>query len=255
MYEMVTLRSPAEVTSFLQALEYKPTRFLAARVKTLCLTNSVTKEQAAQILSVCSGVVNLACWVVRKPHETLNLSMFIAPLSLKRLSIDAQTYMDLQDLSQNNTAITNTTSPQSHNWRFDLTHLDIIDWWPTLEISNLPGLDLFHHLTHFSLYFGYTYNSGTPLSSILKICNYLSVLLVTVDEKDDATAAKGYLKEAGFDDPRLAVLPFPNAITDWEAPLKGGDDIWLQAEAVVQKQCHDSFGEFSNHVDVLMIIR
>lgn len=35
------------------------------------------------------------------------------------------------------------------------------------------------------------------------------------------------------DDPRIVYLPYPDAVPDWEAPVRGQPDIWSRAEEMV----------------------
>jgi hypothetical protein len=220
MYEMVTLDTSIKLKRFLVACRARPPEFFAKHVKTLCLRDELAGDlHYPPILSVCTGVVNLACWSgtahVRGSHI------------LRRLSIDLDLLMSL-----------------SNSLSFpNVTHLNIIEIWPTVA-EDFVGV--FPSLTHIALYTGIEYNGPRNIDTIprlLEQCASLQVLIVLFDkacEKDYGPSPNmvrqfySYYVPVVLTDPRVVFAETPDVEQDWEASVRGQDDMWVGAEKIVQ---------------------
>lgn len=61
-YHSVFGYTASDENHFAVAVSSRPTSFFEAHVKNLCLTGTMTDEHASRVLSVCTGVRNLALW-------------------------------------------------------------------------------------------------------------------------------------------------------------------------------------------------
>ncbi|KAF9010230.1 hypothetical protein BDQ17DRAFT_1009664 [Cyathus striatus] len=217
VYEIVTLGAD-DTALFLRTMDSKPSEFFATHVKQLCLAVSVNPEDAARILAVCTGVIGLAFWVdYLAAASDVPLSALITSLSLRRLSIEFTHYLDLCEISK----------PSSVNWRVKLTHLHVI-FWADEEPAFIPHLECLSCLTHFSLRLRYRQLTEGSISAILASCKSLRILAILLDELDLMQDL------AKFEDKRVVFMPYPDAVQDWEASLRGLPDIWSRAEEMVR---------------------
>lgn len=217
---MVTLGSD-DTALFMRTLSSKPSGFFAAHVKCLCLSISVEPVDARRILSICKGVKTLAFWVdYLSAFPDSSLTQLISPLSLHKLSIEAQ---HLYSICQNPV---DTLSESCHNWSDSLTDLDIV-FWPDDDVDAFPHLDQFHSLTNVGLWHPHGFVSEEIIWFVLGSCQRLEILLVVVDESDLVQ------KPALIHDPRVVLMPYPSTIVqDWESSFMGRQNTWLRAKEV-----------------------
>ncbi|KAK0213333.1 hypothetical protein DFS33DRAFT_116651 [Desarmillaria ectypa] len=212
IYQTVVLGFPKLQTNlFLQTVDSRPASFFASHVKNLYLT-FVSYPQAQKVLSVCTGVTNLACWAASSSLELLPLPR----QPLERLSVNVATLMQLCE----------TRKPDfSHPAFRALTHLDItepptssvdIDWsalykLPKLTHISIGNLTESHHLF--------------LLKELLANCESLLYLVVISDHGE---FTKRVSEE--IDDRRLKILPYfhhPKEYrTYWEDVQRGLPDFW-----------------------------
>lgn len=221
IYEVVSLGN-TDTSLFLRSMEYIPPKFFAAHARKMCLSVSVTAEDAERILRVCTGVVDLAFWVdYLGTFPNASIVPFISQLPLQRLSIEHSHFVSLFSASP---------KPQ-HAWCNTLTHLSIIFW--TSEISS-PSSELrsLCSLTHLALKM---YDVCAPedyIHQTLSACETLQVLVI-FEHTTDA------VEEAGrCDDPRVVYMDSPpQAILDWELQARGDEDCsWAMAEELIKQQ-------------------
>ncbi|KAF7346362.1 hypothetical protein MSAN_01864000 [Mycena sanguinolenta] len=156
-YEMVTITNRVEAHKFFDLVNWKSQDFFAHAVKATCITYYVPADEASRILSVCSNVQQLACWV---PWEkSPDLPQLLSRLPLTHLSIEVGHFLNI---------------PRSQStWFLGLTHLDLI-WWSSSPRTTSPNLGELPNLTHVSL-------SGAGRSearSVCLNCASLQVLLI-----------------------------------------------------------------------------
>ncbi|KAL0575621.1 hypothetical protein V5O48_006346 [Marasmius crinis-equi] len=126
LYHTVVLNFPRKRTQhFLETIDSKPASFFATRVQRLYLTDQVSFDAAKKILSVCTGLSTLACWV----HPLLGLSpgpaepllpLLSSNSSLHRLSVRIHRLIEWRNDGSNITELFN------HPIFQNLTHLDIV---------------------------------------------------------------------------------------------------------------------------------
>lgn len=112
----------------------------------------------------------------------------------------------------------------------DLTHLDVV-FWSHEESPAIPGVEALPALTHLALWLQHSSVSVASLDVILSSCRLLRILVVVVDELEIDPS-----DQETFADPRIVLLPYPDVVPDWEAPVKGRPDTWSKAEDVVERQ-------------------
>ena len=219
IYEIVTLGS-MDTNLFVRTLQCLPRHFFVDHVKKLCLSISVDAREAEYILSVCSGVTDLAFWVDYL-HTTPGRSIvpIISTLPLRRLSIELEHFMFLfSDPSVN------------HSWRDGLTHLDLRFWKHTTS-PVIPYLDRLPSLTYLALRLQHNQASEASLLNILSACRALRVLIIYYDQSETVEEL------VWSTDPRVIYLPYPpNVIQDWESQAREELSCdWFWAEELIEK--------------------
>ncbi|KAF9449820.1 hypothetical protein P691DRAFT_519853 [Macrolepiota fuliginosa MF-IS2] len=218
IYNMVTLGSD-DTALFMRTLASKPAEFFATHVKCLCLSASVKPNDAERILSTCTGVKILAFWVdYLSAFPDSSISPLISPLSLRRLSIEAQ---HLYSMCQS------TPKPSGgldRSWYTHLTHLDVVFWHPSYT---LPYLSNFPSLTHVGIWHPNGLVDDDVIQPVLDSCKRLEILLVVVDEGDLDLIQNPLTSQ----DPRVVLMPYPSTvILDWEALFTGKPSTWARAK-------------------------
>ncbi|KAJ6599002.1 hypothetical protein DFH09DRAFT_1070855 [Mycena vulgaris] len=214
-YELVSISNEERADKFVDfiASNLKPPGFFTA-VKTLCIVNSVTGAQACAILSACTEVQLLACWVDCTDYP--ELPILIGRLSLRRLSIELTHFSKIPLVPS--------------TWLLSLTHLDLVVWEPSLRASELSNVSRLPAVTHVSV----TSSKVGPehATIVCSLCPELQLLVVMDDSNGTDDEDNDFL----FDS-RIVVEDEPqNIIEDWEAPYFGLPDIWSRAEAVLEQR-------------------
>ncbi|KAJ6508725.1 hypothetical protein C8R45DRAFT_968471 [Mycena sanguinolenta] len=208
-YEMVTIVNQAEAQKLLELVNRKSQNFFAHAVKALCIAYYVSADDASRILSVCTNLQQLACWV---PWEnSADLPQIISSLPLTQLSIELGHFLSIS-LSQS-------------TWCLDLTHLEL-RWWSTSPRTS-PNLGELPNLTHVSL-------SGTRWSeaqSVCQTCASLQLLLILSISRWEAE------EEYAFD-ARIVVAPShfsgPNVLETWkDVVFRRPESMWAYAEDII----------------------
>jgi len=219
IYDMVTLGND-DTKLFLRTMDSMPPEFFAVHVKKLCLSVSVGAKNAKRILSICTGVTDIAFWVdYLGTYPRHPIAPLISPLPLRRLSIELKHFLSL------------FTGPEpDHGWCDTLSHLDIIFW--THELSPaIPHLEKLSSLTHLALWLRHSQAQETSLLAIVSARKSLKVLAI-FDESDNPEDITWPA------DPRVVYMPYPsNVVREWEAQAKQNPDCsWSRAEDLVRKR-------------------
>ncbi|KAK1226247.1 hypothetical protein PQX77_010829 [Marasmius sp. AFHP31] len=198
-------------------MDMLPRPFFAQHVKRLCLTVSITPHDAARILECCTGVTCLACWVdFRDSHLPIGLSHLLAPLPLRRLSIELENFQGL--------------SLSDSIWSSQLSHLDL-RMWDTQETFAINRLQFLPALTHLSIYAGHWDMDRATLERILSAKPLLQVLCLIIEDEHEEDRERPTIT-----DPRMVYMPRPEPVPDWEAPYRGLQDTWSYAEQLVVRR-------------------
>ncbi|KAJ6609052.1 hypothetical protein B0H10DRAFT_1884507 [Mycena sp. CBHHK59/15] len=234
IYELRLFLSTRDVDRFLILYKSMPPQFFANHIKTLCLGHFCipyeTEEDpfdergysyrddpmevpdtsnVCRVLAACSGTRRLACWIdFAYGDPVLGL---IAPLPLRRISIELQHFTWLLKLY-----------PHSQ-WLRDLTHLDLIYW--SYSAAELPDLTRLPSLTHVSL--GWADSSTYPAvtATVRTTCPRLKVLIVRMD----SLARVVHVDK----DPRVVVLLTLDPLGSWKNSGDGCPDMWTYAEEII----------------------
>jgi len=231
-YETVVLELPFETKRlFLRTFHERPAGFFANHVKRLYILNSMTYQEAQEVLSACTGVIDVACWA----SEDL--------FTGKRNLVDILPTKRLQRLSVTLDALWGTGPV---DWKFsdelfpNLSHLEIVNPPPfeclsSNHFDDLSGLCSLPSLTH--LAFGDLWEDQhlylIPFfQEVLKRCPRLQILILETRD----TYFQSAISELK-DDPRTVVQQSFNGDVPqseyWEAVRQGGSDLWSRAEDVV----------------------
>lgn len=178
----------------------------------------VHPHQATHIISVCTGIVHLACWLVGYQHA--RLARQITSLVLDHMSIDFITYLGLNNLP-------------NRAWCKSITHLTLVNYIPTREHPTVPYLGRFPRLTHFCITFFPERNYLQSVFGALGSCSKLQAMVLVCPRLVPD------LYE--YYDPRCVNLPqAPDAASEWEASRSAGDSQWSLAEGVIEARAKQS---------------
>jgi hypothetical protein len=232
IYHTVVLDFPLRTTKlFIRTVNSRSPEFFAKNVKKLYLTSIITFTQAEEVLSVCTGITDLACWV-DIPLSSSGLLSLIKTKNLERLSVKIGALW-------RNSPLGGIFSPELFP---NLSHVDFVnppsssiavDWsW----LHDLPALthvsfgDLFatDHLHVFEL-----------LRHLLTECELLRTLIVISHDPSFLRE----LQNESIHDPRLIIFPnfhHPKSLTAyWEGIRRGEPDFWTLADILVAKQAEN----------------
>ncbi|KIM45563.1 hypothetical protein M413DRAFT_442235 [Hebeloma cylindrosporum] len=232
IYETVVVELPFETKRlFLRTFHERPASFFTSHVKRLYILNSMSYQEAQDLLSACTGVIDVACWASQDLFNGKENLIDILPTKrLQRLSIKLDALWGAGAVNAN-------FSVQLFP---NLSHLEIVNPPPfeclfSHHLDDLGGLCSLPSLTH--LAFGDLWESEhlylIPFfEDVLKRCPRLEVLILETRDT--------YFRNALFEiknDPRTVVQKSFNGNVPqseyWEAIRQGGLDMWSRAEKVV----------------------
>ncbi|KAJ7110378.1 hypothetical protein C8R43DRAFT_166074 [Mycena crocata] len=227
-YELVMISGLENAEIFLRLIALKPPGFFATAVKALCLVHNVQADHAFNILSACTGVEVLACWVAQSGHP--NLPLLISQLSLRRLSIEFDHFLSI---------------PVALTWLSNLTRIDLVFWDVTTSESHLSSLchrlRVLPRLTHLSI--ASVETAMIPYAqAVSSCCPELEALVIA---RSDSDINKDALIKACKFDPRVVVVDeLVDPAADWETGYFGGVNIWSRAGDIL-RQLNTSQGDRS----------
>ncbi|KAJ7110363.1 hypothetical protein C8R43DRAFT_165615 [Mycena crocata] len=217
-YELVKITSESNADKFLNLITLKPPGFFANAVKALCLVYRIKPEQAHAIISACTGVQQLACWV--------NQTNAPQHLPLRYLSIEFRHFLNILPTSA---------------WLSSLTHLHLVFWAFQPGVENeqlarlnlsraLPALPRLTHLANHSRMANPTYAKAVCAS-----CPALEIFIIVNNTmSENATVSDSY----SFDD-RIAVIDLhevAEVADDWEDAYFGRASMWNRAEDIIRER-------------------
>ncbi|KAH6902028.1 hypothetical protein BKA70DRAFT_1308060 [Coprinopsis sp. MPI-PUGE-AT-0042] len=186
MFHTVAVQSPTT----LRSIQLKPPEFLRLHVKRLCLSlHSISMEEARQILSIYTGVVDLAFWLAwpfesggTTIDETLKTSLAhaISQLPLQRVELPYEQLLQIERGSLQ-------TGSSLPGWCTTLTHLEVIYWSfsYTEEHLLIPLLQHLACLTHLCIawaFFVPGVHEQLDIASFLELRPLLQVVLVESEQ-------------------------------------------------------------------------
>jgi hypothetical protein len=226
IYETVILIGNSYVDSlFIRTFDSKPASFFAKHVKHLCFGCSASLADGKRILSACTSVNDLACWmdITGRTTDLNNLPLNI-PFRPKRLSVNPVLLFE------------GSGTPDFGSSMFQCTsHLEIM--WP-VRFFDFSTLDLIANLTHlaFSLWDMPRSPPITPtLNHALSSCQSLEVLVLLISKGSKSLSMRQSRQLVGFDsqDPRVVLLPCHLNFAEWKQGAQGKTDFWVFAERQV----------------------
>ncbi|KAH6877407.1 hypothetical protein BKA70DRAFT_215515 [Coprinopsis sp. MPI-PUGE-AT-0042] len=189
MFHTVAIQSPPS----LRSIQLKPPEFLRLHVKCLCVTlHSISMEEASQILSFCTGVVDLAFWLSwtfqssgTKIDDSLKTSLAhaISRLPLQRAELPYEQLLQLECESLRK----GSSLP---GWCTTLTHLEVIYWSFSYTEDHLlvPLLQHLTCLTHLCItwaFFVPEVHEQADIASFLELRPLLQVVVVESEQVSD----------------------------------------------------------------------
>jgi len=154
---------------------------------------------AAEVMQLCSGIDNLALWIM--PDWDRYTTTIVPPNFL----LDALNRLPLSRLSIHlSTIFCGATMPFLPSIPFfsKITHLELMEGW--VLWGSPIGIHCLTQLTHISLRISTHQTAPALLRTILADCNLLQVLVLRVTEEVEKVE-KWLLEHNGLDDPRIVV--------------------------------------------------
>ncbi|KAH6902050.1 hypothetical protein BKA70DRAFT_678961 [Coprinopsis sp. MPI-PUGE-AT-0042] len=177
-----------QVLPSLRSLQLKSSEFLHLHVKRLCITfDSMSMDDASNILSTCTGVVDLAFWlawpegkdatstVIDKP----SMARVLSNLPLRRIELPYEQLIEIERESLHTGSLP--------GWCTTLTHLEILYWGLSYKGGHIlvPLLQNLSALTHLGLdwrIFTPSIHEQVDIASFLEMKPLFQVVLVETDE-------------------------------------------------------------------------
>ncbi|TRM60037.1 hypothetical protein BD626DRAFT_436222 [Schizophyllum amplum] len=195
IYNTVVLDSSARhvinlgrVQKFLRTLTMKPAAFFERTVKSLCITCAVGADVAMQVLAVCSGVRDLACWVKFDDREAIVPLLHRMPL--RSLNIELGTFNTvLSPLcrargaeGEGEPVTVRQAAVSSCSWATTLRHLELVYWDAPPALADLRALPA---LTQVNLFWGKDGPYPEAISTAIESCAQLELLRVLVYDPEN----------------------------------------------------------------------
>ncbi|KAF8143875.1 hypothetical protein K438DRAFT_595356 [Mycena galopus ATCC 62051] len=221
------------VPALYSLMKSKPASFFSDHVRHVQLVG-VPIAEILPALAACNATINLALFNVSCVEGDAALLKLLGEFPLKRLSAPEYYWLRPGGLGD-----------FVHPLFAHITHLDLT--------GNLPGdhpsakrsqLALIPRLTHLS--FSEDFLCFRTTGVILEhYCKSLQVLAIVF-------SSPGMLKfivlnlelQPSLFDPRVALLAVGDRQADWEKGARGGNDYWIAAERLVEKQRAGDFEDF-----------
>jgi hypothetical protein len=199
MYHTIILTSETRACRLVNSLHPRPA-FASANIKSMCFCGTVQLTTAAEVMQLCSGIDNLALWIL---PDWDRYSVAIVP---PHFLLDALNRLRLSRLSIHlSTIFCGPTKPFLSSIPFfrTITHLELMEGW--VLWGSPIGIHCLTQLTHISLRMPSTHQTEPALQfqMILADCNLLQVLVLRVTE--EVEKVEKWLLEYGLDDPRIVV--------------------------------------------------
>ncbi|KAH7911843.1 hypothetical protein BJ138DRAFT_1112833 [Hygrophoropsis aurantiaca] len=240
IYGTVVLRGKGQTFRFLNALYSRPPSFAHQRVKSVCLRQSIPLDLAGKVLSLCTGITNLALWITPQAEGPSLLLPLLEALPLTSVSLNLPSVMGPAD----------SREPLSNQPLFSrLERLDLVNHW-ALWTSSL-GIERLQRLTHTSFRFWARGNVGSALKLILREARSLEVL-VLLSDRIIYPEGKTYLEKEDIRDARVVVMMHRGDAEQWIALERGEEGIWERATSVVRWRKRMGAGVFDLPPDFLV---
>jgi hypothetical protein len=220
----------------MRTFDSKPASFFAKHVKHLCLDEYVPLADGMRILSACTSVEDLVCWM-NTTFTPSDLPLKF-PSQPKNLSINPALFIGNSGRLDFGSSMFRFTS-----------HLEVVNISPT-PLSDFSSLDLMPNLTHLALAFLDTYGSAEvprTVNHALSSCKSLKILVLVIPDRSHRLYLHQYDSIDGVDsqDPRILLLPYDFSIWDWKQGAQGKPDFWAVAEHQLLEKAADNVSGLS----------
>jgi hypothetical protein len=208
---------------FLSSVRLRPQHhdFAKGAVESICIKGDVRLSTAAEILSLCRGITNLALWVAPSDldfHGGQNpLSRPLEALPLLSLSLSISlvfchsSYPSLSALKVFAT----------------LTHLEILNCW--VLWGSTVGLECLHGLTHLCLH---VHTRRTKPALVMPLLSHLHLQVLVFRVSESFSLVQRFLEDAHLSDTRIVLKT--QALTAWGDLGSKDMSLWKDAEQIVK---------------------
>ncbi|KAJ7606677.1 hypothetical protein FB45DRAFT_949646 [Roridomyces roridus] len=215
LYRVSICRTGPERDSLLRMVESKQPAYLATHVHHLALSCALGSDQVSRILSICTGVRDLALWTgYTYPELLADLQQL---KQLRRLSVNLR---ELCKTPMGTFAIPSAVELEPFAY---LTHLDVFSELPE---SLWPIFQLLPSLTHLS--FSEDLYIQALVIMVLETCTSLQAVIFICDFN------VLWEEPPEIPDPRFCVVACPNFHEDWQLGALGKEaDFWARADQFI----------------------
>ncbi|KAJ7504182.1 hypothetical protein B0H11DRAFT_507179 [Mycena galericulata] len=209
---------PMPMEPIMRAIETKPRAFFYESVKHLAVNNNVPRANVERILSVCTGIVNLALFNGDSDPSFIPYIDCIRP----------------QRFAANMMVLFAGAPDFTHSLFANVTHLDIADtfgltWEPWNKLALLPCL------THLSFNYSDEALPAGLFHTVLVECALLQALVV-VWPNMIMVEYEAEFSQYPTHDPRFVMIICSKYFWDWEAGARGGVDFWSRADTFIAQK-------------------
>jgi hypothetical protein len=196
----------------------------------LCIEGDILPSTAAEILSLCSGITNLALWIAPSDFKNGTTNPLLQPLNdLPLMSLSLSISLIFRD--------THLVSLSAFKAFGTLTHLEILNGW--VLWNSTVGVEYLHGLTHLCLRI-HTQRTKPKLVAFLLTLSHLRVIVFRISE--DIDAVQTFLESNFLNDSRIVLVS--QKPTAWDE-FGGGDMfLWKAADQVVDRRYTSTQGMY-----------
>jgi hypothetical protein len=252
IYNVVTLDNLSKSLLFLRTIQSssstKPPSFFATHVKSLCITSQCHPEPIAHILSACTGVQSLACWIDATDAEVVQLGFpaLLANTRPTRLSIHLSTLLHQPRFHFEHACLTHVTHlhiPYDSHLAWDAWEWGRIKCLPHLLHVRLSMSDHWFRAppaggaTEEQLHLAWCDAVRTILRSSSPLLRACAVRVIGSYEMAAHPRFHAVVHRLWKEDKRVVVIYLPRDVCDdWHAPFLHRPhalDGWAEAERLV----------------------
>jgi hypothetical protein len=209
---------PIPMEPILKAISAKPPHFFASHVRHLAVNNNVPRALVDYILSVCTGIDNLALF---NGDSTPSLMPLVDRIRPRRFSVNMR-------------GLFGGAPDFTHPMFSKTTHLDVSDtfgdeWVAWNRLASLA------HLTHLSFNYSDEALPGGLFHELLRDCKLLQALIIVWPSllRFEYEAEVG---EYPTQDPRFVMIVCGSYFADWLDGARGGEDFWARADNFIARK-------------------
>ncbi|KAG2117393.1 hypothetical protein BD769DRAFT_1672620 [Suillus cothurnatus] len=233
LYRTIVLPNENVATRFLSSVYSRPHphNFARQAVKSVCLKGDICVSTSAEIISLCSGTLNLALWIGPSDLDK-KTNPLLEPLD--RLALTSLS-LSLSLLFSHTPSISLFTLQVFHS----LTHLEILNRW--VLWNSTVGLEHLHGLTHLCLHI---HTRRTKPGLIVPLLSHPCIRVLVFRISEGVNAVQAFLESNLLSDFRIVLLS-QDLASQGDVGREDISSFWTGAEKIVDRRRVDQGGSFN----------